>query len=262
LEKLDALKSLDLGIIHAKSIFEIGFLRDLEVLFLVGDCITDASPISRLRQLRKLVLEFPTLERAVDLSGMKEIEYVSIYCDAEEPVILDGNDNLKSLSIRSSPLVRVPRINKTAVNLESVSLNAGRLSDLSFLHGMPRLQSISLIGANDLDMLSEDAMPSLKNLSLSHVRKMQLSRIAGYERIEYLFFRDFGGAELDLAPLSNFSALKHISFVGCMQLANLEVLNGLPSIETVYFRGFDVKPKFIRSILPSVSSIYVNGRKV
>ena len=188
------------------------FAKNLEVLELRDNLVSDLSPLEGLTKLERLNLEDNAITELLPLAGLFNLRWLNI----SRNVILDlspltGLKKLDWLGIYDSPLSDLSSLGEL-ISLETLEAWKTSISDLSVLAVLPKLRSVNISDNPILDIASLRDLTSLRKLIINNSGISDISALAGLNNLETL--------ELHHNVISDISAL-----VGLKRLLRLELSN-------------------------------------
>jgi hypothetical protein len=242
--------------------------------------------LARLREPFRLQFQsVPSLDGLERLWGIGECKEILLSAsDLSSISQLAGFKSLQKLEIAQIPLNTRENIDSGPlaglVNLTSLVLNSSRVSDLTFVTRMPRLQRLIMEST-----LTRDIAPvrSLQNLKVLDVREspvadispvsanMQLEelvidmkQVSGLEELSSLRrlrkLTVIGQIPVDLSPIGRLSGLQSL-FVWGSPYLNLSFLSKLPNLTDLQISGFGA-PIGPRSRVTGSESICAGGKLI
>ena len=267
--EVDPRKVQSIDAVQIKSLSGFECFENLEMLYVVGESLSDISPLSKLESLEYLCLESNRITDLSPLNGLPALDGLEVLSTSLESLpclgdcpILDSIDletenlrsinklgtlkNLTSLSI-SGKVNDVSAVGKLS-NLTHLSLRDLPITDISELRKLSNIVSFDLTGTGISDIDPVTYMPKLKNLYISRTKVSDLSPLAKVEtksspigKDDARPFRDsLSSVHLDdtlvesLEPLKRCSNLKDLLFRMC----RIKSLEGIEASKQ--FKFFDL----------------------
>ncbi|RKU21529.1 hypothetical protein C6499_21255 [Candidatus Poribacteria bacterium] len=240
------------------------FAKNLEVLELRDNLVSDLSPLADLIRLESLNLQDNAITDLSPLAGLFNMRSL----DISRNVILDlspltGFKKLDWLAINDNPLSDVSSLVELT-SLETLDAWKTSVSDLSALTALPKLRSINISDNPILDITSLEGLTSLRTLiipnsgisdisalatlknletlSLQHNIISDISALTGLKRLLHLELQN--NTISDIAPLAELKRLARLNLEGntISDIAPLVNLTGLKSLSLGYNRISDISP--------------------
>ena len=212
-------------------------LRDLLV---VGNDITDLSPLAELRSLRELEL---TDNRIRNLSALADL------------------DALQSLSLDSNQISDVSPLAEL-VNLHSLGLADNDLdeSSLQHLRGLTGLWSLFLDSADIGDITPLANMHELRSLDLGSNSLLQdITVLSRFPKMQFLYLYETPVS--DIAPLQRLTELEVLG-LSATRVRDLAPLAGLPKLRELRFDANSVTDASLFDDLNGLSSLGLWGNRI
>lgn len=252
------LEEIELNDCRISSLQPLGGMTELRVLKADGNMLEDLDGLQGKEELESLSVADNSLK---DLNGMETAyrlkDLIAYGNDLESAAGLSSCTVLENVDLHDNDLSDVSVLAKSKETLIRLDLSKNRLTDLSYMEGMPGLEKIFLDenGIEDLSFLSRS--PLLEVLSAEHNRIGSFEPVAQLEAIQYLYLGDNvieGRVQLENMPAISNVYLQHnlineISYsseeretvLGIpIQLSLLSAYdNPLYSIKDVYGKGED-----------------------
>ena len=240
------------------------FAKNLEVLELRDNLVSDLSPLADLIRLERLNLRDNAITDLSPLAGLFNMRSL----DISRNVILDlspltGLKKVDWLAINDNPLSDVSSLAELT-SLETLDAWKTSISDLSALAALPKLRSINISDNPILDITSLEGLMSLRTLiipnsgisdisslatlnnlealSLQHNIISDISALAGLKRLRHLELQN--NSISDIAALSELKRLDRLNLEknSISDLAPLADLTGLNYLSLGYNRISDLSP--------------------
>ena len=191
-------------------IVPIRHMRNIEVLNLSGNQISDLSPLSGLKGLKKLSLQ--DNKRITDLTPLKNLTNLTMLSLYFNPITdltaLSNMTKLEVLSLREHQINDITPL-KNLVNLVDLSLEECQLSDIAPLSGLKKMRELNLISNQIIDITPLSGLANLKKL---YVRKNQISNVTPLSGLTNLEILNLGNNQItDITPLSGLTNLKTLT---------------------------------------------------
>ncbi len=191
------------------------YARELFSLDLGGDPIIDPSPIGWLNNLNYLYMDNCGLQDASFVSLLYNLNWLSLNGNMIHTIpVVAGLTNLNGLQLGyNGCLINIPRL-AVLTNLSNLSLHSDCLPDIGFCTGMAFLQSLDVGGDGQYD--------SYRNLI------QDISPLAGKSQINWL---SLSWDEVTNVPLvATFTNLEHL-FLSSNHFQNVTFLTNLPLLQ-------------------------------
>ena len=238
------LKTLELK--NCSSVANLSALLDKESLMVLHlrscDKLTNLSALVGLKNLTSLDLQH--CDGLTDVSALSELKNLTtLYlCSGESVKDVGPLENLEKLeylwlpeSITDGQLRRL-RDRGALANVKELSLKwCRKLTDLSALSGLKRLESLDLSGCRRVtDFSGLAGLDSLKSLDLSQRKDVptDLSKLPSLERLETLDLR-YCHDVTNLLALSKLTRLAKLDMKRCRNLTDLTALADLKNLTTL-----------------------------
>lgn len=193
--------------------------------------LTDAGPLSKLRQLRELNLAYTQIR---DLTPLRNLAYLEQLNITATPVYnlkpLRYNDALHTLIADASELTRLDDLQNLA-QLHTLSLSRTLVGDLEPLQYCPQLEELRLDSTMILKLEGLEDLSQLRSLDVSSTNVLDLNPLRALTQLHVLRCQSTGVS--DLGPLQN---LQELRVINCDQtrVVSLAPLKGLPQLRRVY----------------------------
>ena len=152
-----------------EDIVDLKYMINLTQLRMPGNDITDLTPAAGLTELRYIdVRQNPNLADFSPLAGLTNLEEISYYQTAIEDYSFMANmTNLVALELYNVPPDADLSCLSGLTNVIEVYTNGGNnsINDLSFLHGMTQLQTLSIQIGSDLDEIDLSFVANMPDLA-------------------------------------------------------------------------------------------------
>ena len=233
----------ELTISHAYNISDIkplSKLYNLKSLVINSSSISDISPLSKLTQLRELNFYEGYVS---DISPLKNLTQLNTLVLVANPISdfspLTDLSELESLSIHRtglSDLTPLAHLEK----LTQLWLSDNNISDISPLEGLTQLTTLSL-SKNRLNNITP--LGKLTNLTRLYIYDNPLSDISALANLQKLESLQFNEPIPDISPLSALIKLKSLSFsVPPPEIESLATMTSLTSLEFYDSTISDISP--------------------
>lgn len=253
---LQDLTSFSARVSGIMNIREISYFTSLEELDLMGNRISDLTPVTSLKKLKKLNIakNFSVMtgdsEKGLDISPLGALPLLET---------LDASDNL---------ITDVSSLGSMK-KLKWLNIRTNRLTDLDGLEGCTSLEYLDVSGSYRIDRNNNSAgitdisalssLTSLKTLNMQNGLVDSLEPIAGLDRLEYV--------DATYNALKTFPDMKQMKSLTTLiaRSNNIYSLDGLANNLTL--KKVDVRDNFITSVwqvisMPSLETIYLDGNPI
>lgn len=232
-------------VIRGRSINLLRKLPGLRGLTLLDFRLQDGNAIQRLSNLRKLKLITPFLKPAIDLTCLRELEYLSVE-DASR-IVRHIDSCVKLEALYASKLKEYHSLSdlNTLQNLTYADFSQPSFTCIGPAN-LPNLESLEFRAARHLTNLEGiEGCPNLKSLWLNGAPKLQSLEGCQFLRcLERVMLRDCGEIE-SLRPLGELPSLKLLYMEGNTRVKDgcISALLEAPKLEEVDFAkrgGYDM----------------------
>ena len=258
---LTGLSGNNAGIQHLTG---LEFAKNLEVLELRDNLVSDLSPLANLIKLERLHLQDNAISDLSPLAGLFNIRSL----DISRNLILDlspltGLKKLDWLAVNDNPLSDISSLAEL-ISLETLDAWKTSISDLSALAALPKLRSINISDNPIVDITSLEGLRSLRTLIIPNSGISDISALAKLDNLETLALQHniisdvsplVGLKRLlqlelqnntisDIAPLAELKRLARLNLEGntISDITPLVNLTGLKSLYLGYNRISDISP--------------------
>ena len=176
--------------------------------------------------------------------------------DPDEPITRGEMESLHSLNARN---VRQLTGVEYALNLQTLALFDGAISDLAPLAGLASLTELYVSGNEVSDLAPLAGLASLTELHVSGNEVSDLAPLAGLASLTYLYVS--GNEVSDLAPLAGLASLTELHVSG-NEVSDLAPLAGLASLTYLDVSGNEVSDLAPLAGLVSLAGLHVSANEV
>ncbi|MEA4845943.1 MAG: protein kinase [Clostridiaceae bacterium] len=246
LSDLSLMKGLDNLMLVYQRIEDISPLKELhlQTLMLVGNYVTDLTPLADMKTLRHLNISNNPVTDISPLESFQRLKELYIQqCNVTDISVISKIPTLTSVDVSNipcldySPLLALPLLSFVEMNdssAQDVALVSGNLAmrelvaihsgitDLDELKPMPDLIRLNLNHNEIKGLTGIERYKSLKNLAIRNVPVDDLTPLAGLPALEEL---DLRGVGADLSPLLHIPLLKKIICSPDMQVQIDQIKN-------------------------------------
>jgi Leucine-rich repeat (LRR) protein len=281
LDRLSALRILDLSGAKIESLEPIKHLRELQALNLGGTAVKDLQPLRDLTALRRLNLgdtKIEDLEPLTALTGIEGLVLVGAPVENLEP--LRGLTALRALDLGGTRVRNLKPLDRL-IGIQVLLLSGTKVERLEPLEDLVALQRLDLsgtkvenlepiVGLSGVRVLNLDqtrvkrleplaGLTGLQQLSLSQTKVERLEPLAGLTGLQQL---DLSGTDIEnLQPLQGLAALQALN-LSETRVENLEPLRNLPCLQSLILVGTVVQNLESLADLPALQLLNLNGTKV
>ena len=187
----------------------IASAKNLTVLNIRDNPLSDLSPLTRLVKLREILFRDTEVADLSPLSGLRDLEMI----DASETRItslapLAGLKNLQKLDTVHSDITDLSPLAELT-NLTRLRLYDCKATDLSPLKGLTKLKWFGLTHTDNISDLSPlSGLTDLEHLALSDTEISDISALAGLVNLETLILNQ--NRIVDVSPLASLRNLKNL----------------------------------------------------
>lgn len=193
--------------------------------------LDDASPLSKLRQLRELNLTNTNIRDLVPLRNLAHLQRLDI---TGTPIYnlkpLRYNDALTTLVADFSELTRLDDLVQLP-QLRELSISRTLVGDLTPLAECTNLEELKLDSTMVLEVVGLENLKNLRSLDLSHTNVIDLGPLGELTQLEVLQLQGTGVSSLE--PVSSLRNLRVLNCDGTRVLS-LSPLTGIGSLRRVY----------------------------
>jgi internalin A len=237
LNKLTNLEYLDAGQLAIKDITAIGNLKNLRVLYLQRNLITDISALKKLTKLEVLSLNGNQIESISTLSTLT---------------------NLRELYIRENKIKTISSLNKLT-KLELLESGKNSIQNIDSLKNLKNLKSLTLDNNNIKDITGLKELTNLKHLDLSNNKITSLNTLKNLSRLETLYLQR--NSITDISAISTLKKLKVLSMNG-NKIADVKPLTKLTLLEKLYLKDNNIKSITSLKGLVNLNELYLAGNSI
>ena len=221
------------------------FAKNLEVLELRDNLVSDLSPLADLIRLERLNLQDNAITDLSPLAGLFNMRSI----DISRNVILDlsaltGLKKLDWLAINDNPLSDVSSLAEL-ISLETLDAWKTSISDFSALAALPKLRSINISDNPILDITSLEGLTSLRTLTIPNSGISDISALATLNNLETL--------SLQHNIISDISALTGLKRLIRLELQNNTLSDLGPLAELKRLERLNLQENTISDITPLVN---------
>ncbi|MEO0584887.1 MAG: leucine-rich repeat domain-containing protein, partial [Bacteroidota bacterium] len=233
----------------------INQLSSLKKLVLSGTksnpwMIDDLSPLSDLRNLSELHLDYNQIKNLSPLRDLKSLKRLSV---GHNP-IESSQESLDLSGTRISGLHALQGLE----NLQSLDLRYTRIIDTTPLQGLANLQSLYLSGTEVTDTTPLQGLSNLQSLYLSGTEVTDITPLQGLEKLQILYIN--GTQITDITPLQGLANLQVLDLSNLL-INDLPPLVGLSNLQSLYLRSTQLTPLSTLSGLEKLQSFDLNGNQ-
>lgn len=243
LSDLSLMKGLDNLILAYQRIEDISPLKELhlQTLLLVGNYVTDLTPLADMATLRHLNISNNPVVDIAPLGFLQRLQVLYIQqCNVTDISVLAKMPGLTAIDVSNipcldySPLLALPL-------LSFVEISESSVQDVVLVSGNPAIQELVAIhsGITDLDQLK--STPDLIRLNLCHNDIEDLTGIERYQGLKSFAIRNIQAD--DLTPLTGLPALEELDLRGVK--VDLLPLLRIPSLQKIICSP-DMQPQIDR----------------
>ncbi len=215
--------------------------KNLQVLFLSLQNISDISPLATLTNLKELSLNQNRLIKDISpLANLTELEYLDIFGNLIKDLSPLANlIKLKYLNLRYNEEINDISALKNMTQLVDLKMAAASITDLAPLNNLTKLQILwfTNCGVEDISPLS--SLTNIVDLKLSFANIIDISPLARMEKLEWLALEK--NKISNLSPLQNLTKLRYVR-VWDNQIVNIKPLVNNPNIGKGDIVGLDGNP--------------------
>ncbi|ABX42184.1 leucine-rich repeat domain-containing protein [Lachnoclostridium phytofermentans] len=237
LNKLANLEYLDAGQLGIKDITAIGNLKNIRVLYLQRNLVSDISALKKLTKLEVLSLNGNQIESISALSTLT---------------------NLRELYIRENKIKNISSLNKLT---KLILLEGGKnnLQNIDSLKNLKNIKSLTLDNNIIKDITGLKVLTNLKYLDLSNNKITSINALKNLSGLETLYLQR--NSITDISAISTLKKLKLLSMNG-NKISDVKPLTKLANLEKLYLK--DNKIKSIASLkgLVNLNELYLMGNSV
>ena len=206
------------------------YLVNASRIEIVGNPISDLSPLSSLSALRRLSLFGSyTISNITPLSSLTELTLLDL-----------GMADISDISALAS-----------LTKLTSLDLNGNSISDISPLSQLTELSYLDL-GGNKLNAISSlSGLTKLKHLNVSINSISDISVVSGMTELEELYLWD--NNIKDIAAISGLKKLNRL-YLEYNKITDVSALTGLSQLRWLYLIGNDVNESSLSSLKQSLTN--------
>ncbi len=235
--KLLEITSLDLSSMNLKDISVLDELKNLDVLNLWNNEITNIGVLSKLEHLSYLVLGSNSIRDISALYKLKKLSHLNLW-----------KNNIRDISALEN-----------LINLVSLDLAYNQIKDISVLSRLRKLTIINLTSNKIQDISSLKELKNLTSLSLSN---NQIELIKPLEELNKLTLLDLSANYvISIAPLRQ---LKHISslYLGNNQIHDVSALQALKTLKFVSLNSNELSDISLLTDLTNIQELYLGDNNI
>jgi internalin A len=221
--------------------------------------ITDISVLAKCGNLQRLDLSYFEIKDLNPLSGLIKLDYVKIYKNKVHDISgLSKIKSLKNLTIYSSENFLAPHSQFTGLtNLYSLSLNIGKINDLSIFSKITDLDSLTIEKANISDLSKLSKQSQLKNLSLPNNDITDISPLNDLKNLQYLVLSGNKIGSIPPLPLIQLKIIK----LDKNEITDISGLSKAINLKSIHLNNN--KLKNIPSLpLTKLRNLYLNDNNI
>ncbi|RYD23181.1 MAG: NACHT domain-containing protein [Verrucomicrobiaceae bacterium] len=227
----------------------------LSEINLAGTNVTDLSPISKLKDIRRLQLSSTQISDVAPLSKLTKIETLFLaYTKVRELSPLSKLVNLKHLDLEGSdvtdisPLAKLPRL----VHLD---LSNTEVADISPLKDLRMLTDLVLAETNISDLSVISHLSQLKRLKLINIKIDDFSPIARLTLLENL---DLEGTSIkDVSILQHLEHLEHLDLMRT-EIKDISPLLRMKGLRTLWISKQNLSDDQINTLRETIPGVTIN----
>ena len=212
LEKAKTMRTLSLNLCELSTIDFVSGMPDLEELQVVGNQVSDLSPLAACPKLTVLWISQNKVHDLTPLKGCAKLEDLVADGNGLSSVSgVSGHENLRRISLADNKLTSADGL-EDLVGLEELSLARNQLTDISALSGNTSLRRVDLSSNQLSDVMALASCGGMEHLSLasnqigsldvcerftkleqlnaSHNQLSDVSKLASCSRLEFLALQD------------------------------------------------------------------------
>lgn len=206
-------------------------LKKLKKLELIDcDSIADFGVLYSLPDLEELTIDSESLKEISFVEKMNSLYRLKI----EDSIMLDvspleGKNSLKELALIDNYDVTDYDVLSTLTELELLELELCSVSDMPDVSGWTKLKSLMVRGAEDISFLA--GLPQLETLYLAGCDCSAYEVLASLQKVETLKLSGVYGDVTSLDVLAEMNGLKSLDISSMSLYGNVECIFGIPSLE-------------------------------
>ncbi len=237
LKMLTNLEYLNAGNLSLKSITALSTLKNLKVLYLPQNSISDVSPLKSLTELQVLSLKGNQIASISSLSGLT---------------------NLQKLYLSENKLASVSSLSKLT-NLEVLELSNNSIQKVDGLKGLKKLTRLTLAYNKLSDLTPLKALINLQYLDLSDNKITDITALTNLKKIKTLYLqRNYIS---NIKALSGMSKLTLLSLNG-NKVSALYPLEKLTGLEKLYLKENRLTSILSLKLLTNLKELYLSGNEI
>ncbi|WP_108801834.1 COR domain-containing protein [Aquimarina sp. Aq107] len=207
---------------------EILEVKDLSILNLRGNSISDLSFLEKIDSLKELDIRGNVVDNISSLRNLSNLEVLDIgYNSVSDFSPLANLINLKKIWLENNNISNIFFLEKLA-NLEHINLQNNCINDLSYLTNLSGLKSIDIQNNNISDFSFLKKINSLEILNLGYNQISDISFLKNLSSITFLNLRN--NKITNGFFLENLTKLENLDLVG-NNIKDLSFLTNLKSLE-------------------------------
>jgi internalin A len=237
LKMLTNLEYLNATNLSLKSITALSTLKNLRVLYLPQNSISDVSPLKSLTQLQVLSLKGNQIASISSLSGLT---------------------NLQKLYLSENKLASVSSLSKLT-KLEVLELSNNSIQKVDGLKGLKKLTRLTLAYNKLSDLTPLQALINLQYLDLSDNKITDITALTNLKKIKTLYLqRNYIS---NIKALSGMSKLTLLSLNG-NKVSALYPLEKLTGLEKLYLKENRLTSILSLKLLTNLKELYLSGNTI
>jgi internalin A len=234
LSKFTNLEYLEASQLGLKSIAGIGGLKNLRVLYLQRNYITDISALKELTKLELLSLNGNQISSISALSGLKNLQ--QLYLRENKITSIAALSKLTKLDTLEAGKNKVSTIVslKNLKNLESLALDQNQIKDITSLQALTKLSYLNL-GNNQITNVKP--LKKLIGMDTLYLQRNSVSDIGSLSTLVKLKFLSLNGNKIiDLKPITKLTLLEKL-YLKDNRIKSVSPLKGLVNLKELYLIG-------------------------
>ena len=205
-------------------------LRQSTHLFLMGNELTDLSPISTFKQLTQLDVVSDKIKDLTPLKGLSELIKLRISGDSINDISsLSDLVKLESLKLTGNNIEDFLLIKKN-VSLKRLEIKSENIKDLSFLEDLLNLEVLYIVGENveSLNILS--SLVNLTEVKVDINQDVDLGIFSNHKKMKKMVLSN--NMITDISQLANMLTLERL-YLSNNQIKDLSPLSDLKKLKTL-----------------------------
>jgi internalin A len=202
-------------------------LVNLRTAILYGNRIADISPLSGLGNLTFLDLEGNEISDAGPLANLTRLRWLNLSRNRiTDTLSLSAMTAIETLQLERAGLTALPEMSALS-NLKSLNLTGNQITDISGLSGLPRLETVTLYGNRLTAIRALSDLPNLRSLGLGVNQITDVSGLSGLPSLEIV---DLSNNRIAAVPeLYDVPGLKALDLQH-NQIADISGASAMPSL--------------------------------